>query len=222
MLPIEYTAPLEPGNFYHIYNRGNNHQRVFVNSADYRLFLRKWLEFIQPVAKTFAYNLLPNHFHALVQIREEPHDLTTPPLQPILSSASPLWIPDTALSILPSSICKSGTPQWVSRGFTNFFISFARQMQNRHGFHGAVFHSPFKRKLVADDTYFDYLTSYIHFNEKKHGMRYSSQYEQPFSSYLDLIGNDWTFLEREFMLDRFGGRDSFIRFHDDMADWFNR
>jgi hypothetical protein len=66
-----YNTPLEPGNFYHIYNRGNNYQDTFLAPEDYPVFLNKWREFIHPVAKTFAYNLLPNHFHMLVQIREE-------------------------------------------------------------------------------------------------------------------------------------------------------
>jgi hypothetical protein len=221
MLPLEYTTPLEPGNFYHIFNRGNNYQQVFFEPFDQNLFLLKWREFIHPVARTFAYNLLPNHFHALVQIREEPLRMVFPPLKANFDWASPLWVPRCEVPDL-STIDKYGTPRWVSRGFTNFFISYERKMQKLRGFHGAVFHSPFKRIIVEDESYFDYLTSYIHFNGKKHGLKALAQIEQPFSSYLDLIGKEATFLEREFMLDRFGGREGFIRFHDDMSDWFSR
>src|SRR6478736_3490264 len=120
MVPIAYTTPLEPGEFYHIYNRGNNRQNVFLAEDDYRLFLEKWDQFITPVARTFVYNLLPNHFHGIIQIRNCP-------------------IGKTDLASLDSRIsglAKSGTPIWVSRAFKNFFISFARKMQNRHGFHG--------------------------------------------------------------------------------------
>ncbi len=208
--PIHYTTPLEPGSFFHIYNRGNNFQDVFKATEDYTSFLYKWREFIHPVAKTFAYNLLPNHFHALVQIRDA-----------ALVKASPL-----DLASLPSGLAKSeefrnsGTPVWVSRAFTNFFISYARTAQNRHGFHGAVFHSPFKRKLIGTDLYFDYLTAYIHYNAAKHGLFSGALHEYRHSSYRALISAAPTLLERDYVLEYFGGREKFIAFHEGMADSF--
>lgn len=66
---------LHPGDYYHVYNRGNNYQQTFFCKADYDNFLFRWKKYIQPVAKTYAYCLLPNHFHALVQIRPELKDL---------------------------------------------------------------------------------------------------------------------------------------------------
>lgn len=128
MLPIAYTTPLEPGEFYHIFNSGNNRQTVFLTENDYALFLEKWDKYITPIAKTFAYNLLPNQFHAMIQIRDSPLDIDP--------------------SRLNSKTTRAGTPVWVSRAFKNFFISFARCMQIRHGFHGALFHSPFKRRII--------------------------------------------------------------------------
>ncbi len=202
MQPLSYTTPLLPGNFYHIYNRGNNRQDVFKAAGDYRLFLNKWREYIFPVAKTFAYNLLPNHFHAIVQIRE-----------------FPLWLTD--LASLPSGLAKSGTPIWVSRAFTNFFISYSRTMQNLHEFHGAVFHSPFKRKLIDNDSQFDYLAAYVHFNAHKHGLIQGALDQYPYSSYPALLNGASTFLEREYMLEHFDGRDGFIAFHLGLADLFN-
>jgi hypothetical protein len=150
------------------------------------------------VAKTFAYNLLPDHFHALVQIRDAPF------LNTDLTSAT-------------EEIASPGTPAWVSRAFTNFFISFARTMQNLHGFHGAVFHSPFKRKLLDEDRNFDFLTAYIHYNAHKHGLFNGALNECPHSSYLSLIGEGPTILERDYMLNYFGGIPGFIKFHEERA-----
>lgn len=61
---------MEPDKFYHIYNRGNNSQRVFLAEDDYKSFLLRWKKYIEPVAETWAYNLLGNHFHAVIRIRE--------------------------------------------------------------------------------------------------------------------------------------------------------
>jgi len=51
---------------YHIYNRGNNKQRIFFNSDNYIYFLEKTRKFILPVCDMLAYCLMPNHFHFLI------------------------------------------------------------------------------------------------------------------------------------------------------------
>ena len=55
---------------YHIYNRGTNRENVFVEERNYRHFLQLYAKHIQPVAETYAYCLLKNHFHFLVRIKE--------------------------------------------------------------------------------------------------------------------------------------------------------
>jgi REP element-mobilizing transposase RayT len=60
---------LEPGTYYHIYNRGNNREDLFREERNYAYFLKLYARHIEPVADTFAYCLLRNHFHLLVQIR---------------------------------------------------------------------------------------------------------------------------------------------------------
>ncbi len=64
------SQPLIPGSYYHIYNRGNNGENIFHEERNYRYFLQLYLKYIFPVADTYAYCLLLNHFHLLVRIRE--------------------------------------------------------------------------------------------------------------------------------------------------------
>lgn len=56
----------EPDKVYHIYNRGNNKQKVFFNNNHYLFFLKKvrqeWLSYCH----ILAYCLMPNHFHFLI------------------------------------------------------------------------------------------------------------------------------------------------------------
>ncbi|MBU7582347.1 MAG: transposase [Nostoc sp. TH1S01] len=64
--------PLQPGNFYHIYNRVNNHQTIFFERENYIYFLkllRKHL--IINAIDIIAYCLMPNHYHLLVYLRDE-------------------------------------------------------------------------------------------------------------------------------------------------------
>ena len=61
---------LEGGNYYHIYNRGNNRMNLFEEPADYERFLWLYDRYISPVAETLAWVLMPNHLHLLVRIKE--------------------------------------------------------------------------------------------------------------------------------------------------------
>ena len=61
---------------YHVYNRGNGRQRIFRTEEDYQFFVELMAKAkqIHPV-KIFAYSLLPNHFHVVLQ-PEEAGDLS--------------------------------------------------------------------------------------------------------------------------------------------------
>jgi len=65
------TPPLLSGETYHIFNRGNNRENIFIEERNYRYFLKLYAKYINQVVDTFAYCLLRNHFHFLVRIKEE-------------------------------------------------------------------------------------------------------------------------------------------------------
>ena len=64
-------APLLPGHFYHVYNRANGWEKLFMSRRNYLFFLRRFQKFIDPIAENYAHCLMPNHFHFLLRIREE-------------------------------------------------------------------------------------------------------------------------------------------------------
>ncbi|WP_445722702.1 transposase [Flavobacterium sp.] len=61
---------LERGNYYHIYNRGINSCTLFKEKDNYEHFLKLFETHIEPIAETFAWCLMKNHFHFLVRIKE--------------------------------------------------------------------------------------------------------------------------------------------------------
>jgi len=65
------TIPLESGNFYHIFNRGNKGIRIFYEERNYVYFLKKYGHYLSDYLDTYTYALIPNHFHLLVRIKEE-------------------------------------------------------------------------------------------------------------------------------------------------------
>jgi REP element-mobilizing transposase RayT len=62
---------LFPSTIYHIYNRANGEENLFRSDENYNFFLDKYFRYIDPVAETFAFVLMPNHFHLMVIIRSE-------------------------------------------------------------------------------------------------------------------------------------------------------
>ncbi|WP_413164089.1 transposase [Capilliphycus salinus ALCB114379] len=58
------------GNYYHLYNRGNNRQLIFFERENYLFFLRQIRNFLNPdFIEIVAYCLMPNHYHLLVYLK---------------------------------------------------------------------------------------------------------------------------------------------------------
>ena len=58
----------ESNHLYHIYNQGNNKQKIFFEDKNYLFFIEKIKLHILPFADIIAWCLMPNHFHLMVYI----------------------------------------------------------------------------------------------------------------------------------------------------------
>lgn len=58
----------ENKTYYHVYNRGNRKQQIFLTDKDYKRFVEKAVFYKEKYQiKIIAYCLMPNHFHFLMQ-----------------------------------------------------------------------------------------------------------------------------------------------------------
>lgn len=64
-------TPLRDSTYYHIYTRGNNRIDLFREQRNYGYFLDLYRHHVDPVADTFAYCLLRNHFHLLIRTHDK-------------------------------------------------------------------------------------------------------------------------------------------------------
>jgi len=203
--------PLAFGNFYHIFNRGNNRENVFIQERNYVYFMELWWKHTFQIAETYAYSLLKNHFHAVVFIKYK-EDLTgfreSIPNKPHFPRESPdRPAPEENLSGL-----KLKEP---SQYFANCFNAYTRGVNNATGRMGALFERPFERILVTDERYLMRLIVYAHQNPQKH--KFVEDFRDwDYSSYHELIGNLPTRLQRDKMMELFGSRPDFIRIHQEI------
>lgn len=62
---------MQYGCLFTIYNRGNNRENLFFEERNYRYFLELYARHVSPIADTFAYCLLRNHFHFLIRVKHQ-------------------------------------------------------------------------------------------------------------------------------------------------------
>jgi hypothetical protein len=55
--------PITFGTYFHIYNRGNNGENIFIQPRNYAYFMQLWWRHTSQVFETWAFCLLRNHFH---------------------------------------------------------------------------------------------------------------------------------------------------------------
>ena len=177
-----------PGEYYHLYNRGVDKRKIFLDKADHERFisllylcnsgiplhrsdhlnlpLSQLLSITKETALVDigAYCLMPNHFHILV------HELS-----------------------------EGG----ISLFMQKLGIGYAMYFNKRHERRGTLFEGKFKAKHIADDEYLKYLFAYIHLNPigiiedgwKEHRITHKKKAEEflasyPYSSYRDYADGD--------------------------------
>lgn len=190
--------PLVYGGYYHVYNRGNNRENIFIEERNYAYFLNLYTKYIVPIADTYAYCLLRNHFHFLIWIRSEDE----------LRAQSPTSLHPAGLSPQLSD---------PSQRFGAFFDAYAKAINKAYNRTGSLFQHPFGRIRVTSDEYFAHLVRYIHFNPQKHGFVTDFR-EYPYSSYNALLSNKPTHVARTQVIEWFGGKPAFIAAHASLAD----
>ena len=193
---METKVPLLHGQYYHIYNRGNNGIDVFLEDENYNHFLRLYSKYIDPIADTYAWCLLKNHFHVLVRIKENDE-------------------------IIPSELTynTTETPKVIEpyRQFSHLFNAYTQAVNKRYNRTGSLFKTKFERKLVDSEAYFQQLIFYIHNNPVHHGfVKDMSLY--PWSSFESMISEKPTMLKRTEVLALFGDKENFIYYHKNQSD----
>ncbi len=105
----------------------------------------------------------------------------------------------------------------VSNQFRRFFITYSMAINHQEGCTGSLFSKNFKRLEIEDENYLRYVAFYIHYNPQKHG--YTDDFRTyRFSSWSAYNSNKATRLDRELLIDLFGGNNELLEYHRYLHD----
>ncbi len=209
-IPKKYLADFEEKGAFHVYNRTNNKEKLFLNDENKFFFLKKYREIVSPFTDTICWSLLTNHFHLLIQIKGEADIIL------LLQSKLKNELTITEKKFLEKKIAIS---ELIEQTFKRFFQSYALSFNKVHNRKGNLFYRPFKRIQIETDAQFTMAIIYIHANALKHGLvKDFTKYQ--WSSWQTLISNQPTSLAREKIIEWFGTLEICIRTHKEMTIYY--
>ncbi|MEI7526732.1 MAG: hypothetical protein WCJ95_20455 [Mariniphaga sp.] len=169
-------------------DRGINGCDLFRETTNYEYFFRLYLKHIEPIADTFAWVLMKNHFHFLIRIKD---------------------IPD--LPGLKNLEGRGTKPP--HQYFSNLFNAYTKAFNKKYDRTGSLFEKNFHRKRITSRDYLKQVLLYIHNNPVHHGFcNHPSEYA--WSSYHTCISVKPTNLNRETVIGWFNDQGSFQNCHE--------
>jgi putative transposase len=210
------TEPLQPNTYYHVYNRGINGTRLFTKKGNTDYFLEKYVKYIEPIAETFAYVLMGNHFHFLIKTKSETE---------IRENIDKLKKKDknflfNVVDVQNIEDVKNDKPihKILGNQFAKLFNSYAQSFNKQEKRTGGLFEESFRRIPINSDSYATHLVYYIHHNPVKHG--FTDDFTiYLHSSYSIFLKNEPTFIQNKEVLSWFGGIEAFLAYHGTLHDF---
>ena len=68
---MDHYALFDYESFYHVYNRTNNKESLFLSDQNRNFFLQRYQFYMQGFVNTYSYALLDNHFHLSISVKTE-------------------------------------------------------------------------------------------------------------------------------------------------------
>lgn len=191
----KYHVPFKPNQVYHCLNHVVGKELLFREITNYEHFLRLYKKYIAPISTTYAYCLMPNHFHFLLQIANTDQlKLRYQELKEIMPDEHTNW------------------EKFIAQQFSNFFNAYAKAYNRKYARRGALFEDYIKRAEVSTNDYFLRTLRYIHLNPVQHGFADIPEQWQ-YNSYNAYIDSEKEGAYKKKILKRFGGIEQFIAYH---------
>jgi len=207
---------LQPNTSYHIFNHANGFENVFREEENYRFFLEKYRVFITPVAETYGYCLLPNHFHLVIRIRKR--EVIEEIIRNKKESTSNYFSNDNFSKVsnfgkVKKTINDEEIERYLSKQFANLFSSYAQSFNKVYKRMGSLFIKNFKREPILNKEHFINTIIYTHRNPIHHGF-YTSFTGWCYCSYFDIMELKSEVVEVDKIIKIFESQERFIEMHE--------
>jgi putative transposase len=208
--------PLEPDKMYHIYNHANGNDNLFYSEDNYLYFLKRYAELLAPILDTYAYCLMPNHFHCLIKIKSEKE------IFDFLRTNEKIADDVGFNEFKEMKIELPNHPENIfsihlSKQFANFFSAYTQALNKQLNRKGNLFIQSFHRKEIEDEMQAKENVLYIHCNPVHH--KFTNTIDAwKFSSYKAHLSDKPTMIKREQVINLFDTKDNFIFCHDEKLE----
>ncbi len=214
--------PLVPGEFFHIYNKGNDGKKLFYQERNHAYFLNKFDHYLSDYLDVYTFCLMSNHFHFLVKLKG---------LEEIIEAAKREGLKFEQRFTKSWRFSKSEIVEGdydklaeyhkvgliVSEKFRRLFLSYSKSINKQEGMEGSLFRKLFRRKRVSTDNYFKQLVYYIHNNPVHHGF-VDKMEDWHWSSYNLISNGKRSKLKKEEVVGWFEGKEAYDDFHSVRQD----
>jgi len=203
--------PLCPNTCYHIFNHANGIENVFCDDDNFKFFLEKYKKHITPIAETYAYCLMPNHFHLVVRIRKKEV------IENIIHDGNFSKV----LNFGKVNDNDKEIEIFLSKQFSNLFSSYTQAFNKLYKRRGSLFIKNFKRQAIEEKQQFINAIIYTHRNPIHHGFctRYT---DWSYTSYCEITGQKSEFVETKKVVEIFGDMQIFKEKHQQNLEKFNQ
>ena len=208
--PLKYKAPLHADHHYHLIFRSVDGVQLFREPCNHVFFLQRFRLYLRPVLSTIAYCLLENHAHFIVKIKS---------IEALKKSIAKL--PEERRTKIMCRFLEAEDPEtlvndMILRQINSFMVSYALSYNKFYNRRGGLFHSPCRRVVVKDEAHLRNGIVYVHANAQKHQIVTDFK-TYPHSSYHEILANFSSLITIKPVLEFFGGKELFIKTHDEIA-----
>ena len=189
----------ENGCFYHMYNKVVSEVTLFAAQKDYHIFLERYHRYFSEYFDTYAYCLIPNHYHFLVRVKDD--------ILPAIKKENTLAATQYINGERPLNFV-------IENQLSRMFSGIAMSFNKRHSRVGPVFKEGTKRVLLKTESRIIHQLCYIHHNPIHHKL-VTNYKDWSYSSYRSYICDDPSSISKTLMLNIIGGTEVFHQLHDD-------
>lgn len=199
-------AKFVPENYYHVFNRTNNEETLFLSESNRFYFMNLIKRKLEGFAKVLAFSFLDTHFHYCIYVDPKLRILKN------VKMFRKSEISPSILDFLSDPEDDNFFHELISKRFEGVFISYAQSFNIEYKRKGNLFYKSYKRTLIDSKENIKSVIYYIHHNARKHDMVQNFK-DHDWNSYHLIVNNEKTYLDFDLLFEVYNDMQELIDHH---------